>query len=251
MSNPRISRALRRLAVTITIFMSLNHASRGALIPTATLVKDPSRGANFLAPEDALGIPWAAYQLSIVATAGEKIGAVDLAITGNALHQRWRDNDFDGVVDPSPTGTADGRGDSRITAPAGSPFGAPATETNTRMGSPLTSTPGSIEYGLGNLSGAWAILTPSATTNLAYVVVKNADLGVFPTASYVDFPDLHITIKSATPTGTSYPSLFDPIFEVDNVSSTPEPSTITMACLATMCAVGGSRRRCARRPWSK
>lgn len=199
MSNPKTSRALRRLSLTIAVFMTLNHSSRGALIGTATLVKDPLVHLNFNAPESGLGSPWIAYQLSLVATAGELVGAVDVSITGNVLHQRWVDNDFDGVTDPSPNGAAsDGRGDSHLTAPAGSPFGAGPTETNSKTGSPLTSTPGMTEYGLGNLSGAWAILNPTATTNIAYLVVKESD---------VNLGKLQITVKSANPSGTSYPTL--------------------------------------------
>jgi hypothetical protein len=62
----------------------MNHSRRAALIPTPTVVKDPSRGVNFLAPESALGSPWVANQLSIVATAGELIGAVDVTISGKS-----------------------------------------------------------------------------------------------------------------------------------------------------------------------
>lgn len=191
-----MSQTLQRLSLTFVILLGMNPLSRGALIPTATLVKDPSAGSNFGAPDAALPAGWVSYQLSLNATAGEKVGAVDVSITGGVLHQRWTDVDFDGTTDPTPNGAAsDGRGDSHLTAPAGSPFGSGPTETNSKTGSPLTSNPGSTEYGLGNLSGAWAILNPTATTNLAYLVFKKSDQS-----------KINITVKSADPLGNSFPT---------------------------------------------
>jgi hypothetical protein len=222
--------------------VGLNHPSRGALIPTATLVKDPSVGNNFLAPEAALGSLWIADQLSLVATAGEVVGAVEVTINGNKLHQRWRDNDFDGIVDPTPIGTAsDGRADSHLTPPVFAPFAAGPTETNTLTGSPLTSTPGAIEYGLGNLFGAWGILTPTATTNLAYIVLKRSDLPFFA-----------VNIQSADPTGHAYPTIFSmSSFKFSDAPTEPEPSTMTLLGLATICGVGRSRWRTADRAPAK
>lgn len=108
---------------TTAIIPGLSMPSLGALIPTATLLVDPSRGVNFLAPEGALGSPWVAYQFNLVATAGEVVEVVDVSFTGNVLHQRWRDNDFDGIADPSPTGSLDHHGDSHLDPPANSPLG--------------------------------------------------------------------------------------------------------------------------------
>jgi hypothetical protein len=158
-------------APAITLIASLVSALLATPVNSAVLgyayeVKRPA-DYPFLAPEAALGSPWVAYQLTLQTTAGELIGAVDISITGNALHQRWAEMDFDGVTDPSPQNpaTSDGRGDSHLTAPAGSPFGFGPTETNTKTGSPLPGVPHSIEYGVGNLSGAWGILAPTTTAN--------------------------------------------------------------------------------------
>ena len=164
--------------VTLIAFATAGNG-RAALIGTATFVKKPP-GTPFLAPDAALPSPWASYQLSVTSTVvGELIGAVDVSITGNKLHQRWNDIDFDGVTDPSPQNqtTQDGRGDSHLTAPCGSPFGAGPVETNTKTGSPLPSNPGVTEYGVGNLSGAWGILVPVQTANLAYIVINPNDPG--------------------------------------------------------------------------
>jgi len=207
--------------------------SQAALIPTYTIVKDPSAGTNFGAPEATLGAPWIGVQLSIVATAGEQVGAVDVAFTGNKLHQRWTDGDFDGVTDPTFNGAAsDGRGDSHLVAPAGSPFGAGPAETNTKAGSPLTSTAGATEYGVGDLSGAWALLNPAATTNLAYIVFKSGDA-----------PNIGITVKSANPAGVNNPVIltadFGGIFAGPSI---PEPATVTMLGLALVGGLGFRRR---------
>ena len=178
--------------------ISLTMAERGhaTLIANATLVKNPP-GTPFSAPEAALGAPWVSYQLSITSTnPAELIGAVDVTINGNKLHQRWVDTDFDGTTDPTPQSPAiaDGRGDSHLTAPAGSPFGFGPFETNTKAGSPLPGSPGATEYGLGNLSGAWGLLVPSTTANLAYIVINSQDAS----------PRFDITVKAATPNGTPF-----------------------------------------------
>ena len=164
------------------------------------------------------------------ATPGELIGAVDVSITGNQLHQRWTDFDFDFLTDPTPNGTNNGQGDSHLLAPAGSPFGAGPTETNSKTGSPLTSTPGSIEYGLGNLSGAWGILVPGQTANLAYLVFNSNDVS-----------KLNISVKAAQAV-TGAPIL-SPSGRTELNEPFPEPSTITLLVLAMVGGLGAFRRR--------
>src|SRR3712207_3534561 len=73
----------------------------GAIIPRAALVANPP-ATPFQVPDAALPAPWQSYQLSLEATDGELIGAVDVTING-PLHQRWQDVDFgNGVTEPSP-----------------------------------------------------------------------------------------------------------------------------------------------------
>ncbi|MFO0790366.1 MAG: PEP-CTERM sorting domain-containing protein [Pirellulales bacterium] len=208
-------------------------SSNAAIIGVATKVKDPGAGNNFGAPDAGLPAGWVAYQLSVQSTAGEPIGAIDFSTSGGKLHQRWTDTDFDGTTNPSPNGPAsDGRGDSHLTAPAGSPFGSGPSETNSTTGSPLVSTPGTTEYGLGDLSGAWAILAPSTTANIAYLVFKESD-----------GPQIILSAKAADPTGLIFPTLTNASFGGPFVESTiPEPATVTMIGLAIFGAFGLRRR---------
>lgn len=233
-------------ALVITLIFSLIPAllatpMSAAVIGYAYEVKRPS-DYPFLAPEAALGAPWRAYQLTLQSNAGELIQAVDVSITGNKLHQRWIDTDFDGITDPSPIGQASsGRGDSHLTSPAGSPFGLAATETNSLSGSPLPSVPGTTEYGLGNLRGAWAVPTASTTVNLAYIVI-NQDLYNEPTA-------FQISVKAATPTGAALVSQFGSTtwsagdFWPVPLPPIPEPSTTLLMGLAAVGGTGFVRRR--------
>jgi hypothetical protein len=152
---------------------------------------------------------------------------VDVSITGGVLHQRWTEEDLLSQTNPTPLGPAsNGRGDSHLTPPAGSLFGFGPTETNSKTGSPLTSNPGISEYGLGDDFGAWAILAPTATTNLAYIVLKKGDI-----------PNIQIAVKSADPSGTAFPTLTASQFFV------PEPTTVAMLGLAIVGGLGVSRRR--------
>jgi hypothetical protein len=170
----------------ILIMAGNGHA---AMIGTATLVRNPP-GMPFNAPDASMPFPYQAWQIGISTTAGELIGAVDVQITGNALHQKWTDTDDDGATNPSPNSPAVGNVDSHLQAPAGSPFGSGPTETNTKAGSPLTSTANVTEFGFGNLSGSWGILVPGQTAALAYIVFDPANI-----------PQMDIRIKAATPTG--------------------------------------------------
>lgn len=221
----------------VAVFAVSGRMVYAGVVVSALLVSSPPE-VPFNFPEEGLGSPWVAYQLCMCGTNGDVIGAVDVSITGNKLLQRWRDNDFDGVVDPSPVGVAyDGRGDSHLTPPTGSPFGLGPTETNTKAGGPLTSIPGTIEYGLGDLSGAWAILnpTPTAVNNIAYIVVNK-----------VSAANLNITIKSATPSGGVLPT-------IDGVDvfpwgffptgQCPEPASVVYAGISLIGGCGLVRRR--------
>src|SRR5689334_21786941 len=125
---------IRKVSLALLCVALMAASAQAALMAVATPVKTPP-GTPFLAPDAALGAPWVSYQLSVTSTnPAELIGAVDVTINGNKLHQRWNDTDFDGITDPSAQNpsVSDGRGDSHLTAPAGSPFGLGPNETNTK-----------------------------------------------------------------------------------------------------------------------
>lgn len=233
--NERNWRASNLRFLLVAIFAVPGKMAYAGVFVSALLVSSPP-DVPFNFPEEGLRSPWVAYQLCMCGTNGDEIGAVDVTITGNKLLQRWRDNDFDGVVDPSPVGVAyNGRGDSHLTPPAGSPFGFGPSETNTKTGSPLTSIPGTVEYGLGDLAGAWAILNPSPVNNIAYIVLKNGDL-----------PNLSVTIRSATPKGAPLPTVGLDFFisGTPNVFSTcPEPASLVYAGIWLFGGCGLVRRR--------
>lgn len=210
-------------------------SANAAIIGVATPVKNPP-GTPFLAPDASLPAPWVSYQLSLSSTAGELIQAIDVAFTGNKLHQRWADIDFDGIEDPTPQGAAsNGRADSAITAPAGSPFGLPASETNTGAGSPQPQNPGTTLYGLGNLQGAWAVPTAGTTANIAYIVFNSQDVAAN------GFPNFQVTVKSADPTGAAFAQLDITSFE--GLRQIPEPTSIALIGLAFAGCFGFIRRR--------
>ena len=129
-----------------------------------------------------------------------------------------------------------------MTAPAGSPFGFGPIETNTHLGSPLTSTPGVIEYGLGNLSGAWGIFTPTATTNIAYLVFKGFNN---PIDDWY-FSGIGITVEAATPTGAAILTTGGSRLLTDFIAvplTGPEPSSAILLGLGLLSGFGFSRRR--------
>jgi hypothetical protein len=89
---------------------------------------------------------------------------------------------------------------------------------------------GTTEYGVGNLSGAWGILVPGQTANLAYLVFREDDI-----------PTLQIKVKAATPTGT-------PILTTSGSDTLmfpdpwPEPATCSLLALA-LATLSAIRRR--------
>jgi hypothetical protein len=226
---------LKRISTVICasfIVCAHAHVGHASVFLVATPIKTPPV-TPFLAPDSALPAPWVSYQLSIQTTGpNELIGAVDVSFTGDKLHQRWVDVDFDGIVDPTPQGAAsNGRGDSVITAPAGAPFGLPATETNTKTGSPLAGAPGAFEYGLGNLSGAWGLTNAASSANIAYIVIDSHNVGF-------NGPNIPFTIKSANPAGVRY----------NDIISIPEPTALALYGMALVGSVGSIRRRSAAAP---
>jgi hypothetical protein len=201
-------------------------AATGSLVALATLVKNPP-GTPFNAPEAALPADWVAYQISLQALPGNSIASVDVVIDG-PLHQRWSDVDFDGVTDQSLNGAAsNGRGDSELTAPVGSAFTRAAMELNSKSGSPLTSNPGTTEYGLGGISGAWTLPTPTTIANVAYLVFPKSQLG-----------QMQITINATDASGAPFQTItLSDLF----LTRIPEPPSCLLM-LAALAVVGTSAR---------
>jgi hypothetical protein len=184
---------IEALFAIVTLFRTTDAFS--SLFLQATLDANPPNFPFQL--RGAMPAPWQSYQLSLVATAGEVIRAVDVEITG-PMHQRWDDEDVpcEGIFcRPTPTGTPlNGGVDSSLSG-----FGLFAlgpTENNSKTGSPLPHER-YAEYGIGDhLAGAWGILNPQPVTYLAYIVVRNDEL-----------PNIQITVESADPQGNVYPAL--------------------------------------------
>jgi hypothetical protein len=155
-------------------FVACTTMAPAAIVATTTLIKDPSAGVPFGAPDGALGSPWASYLISVQATGGSLIQAAEVQIAA-PLHQRWAASNFDGVYD-TPTGSSTNatNGDSHLSAPPSYLFGAPPLEDNPFVGSPLSATNNdSTGYGIGtHLSSSFAPPGPAVTSmNLAYIVI--------------------------------------------------------------------------------
>lgn len=165
--------ALRNLlAVALVAVISWSNSANAAIIPQFTLIKDPSNGIPFSAPDATLPSPWVSYRLSVTATAGEQMQAFQVDIRGQ-LHQRWTDADGDQVFEPTASSTAASgltNGDSHLLGRFDLFFGGPS-EDNPGTGSPLASTATAL-YGVGTyLNGAFSLTTPATTANLAYLVL--------------------------------------------------------------------------------
>jgi hypothetical protein len=170
--------------------------AQAAVIGVTTLVREPPvtpfsavAGTN----DVSLGAPWVGYTLGVQSdNVAELIGGIDVLINGQ-LHQRWTPGE-DENGDPTnlPTGNSGNatNADSHLRASAGALFGAGPTEDNSGAGSPLANT-ASAFYGVGSaLSGAWGILIPGSTANVAYIVVPKGSE-----------PQLDIRAVIASPTG--------------------------------------------------
>ena len=186
---------MKRIALFSSMaVLGLAVTANAAILGVATQIAEP-----FAAPEDGLnGTGWTSWQLSVVATEGENLSAVDVLIEGD-LHQRWSDVNFDGVADPSPVGPAgNSRGDSHLTPLLGALVGSAPTEDNTGGGSPLdgSNTPALVR-GVGNaLSGAWGIPGGNASEiDVALIVIPSASVGT------PNFPKLNIRALVANDAG--------------------------------------------------
>jgi hypothetical protein len=145
-------------SVTLCIaVIEFGATAEAAVVGTATLVKDPANGIPFGAPDAALGAPWVSYRLSVTATDGDLIQAVDATISGQ-LHQRWIASNVDGVYDTAThSSTNQANGDSHFAAISGGLqlFFGNHSEDNPATGSPLSpSNSDSAGWGVGTSMSA-------------------------------------------------------------------------------------------------
>jgi hypothetical protein len=223
-------RANRILAAALLTccFSTWATSAQAGIIAHATLIKDPSAGIPFGAPDAVLPAPWVSYRLSVLGSGDSQFQAFQVTILG-ALHQRWADANSNSVPDPTATSLDQTGGDSHLLAPPDSQFGSDPVEDNPGTGSPLPNTdPTSILYGVGtSLAGAWAFPGGNVTSaDLAYIVIPKGSER-----------SLKIDVLAAEPA--------DPIWQLTtrDFSPVPEPSSITLAGLAlTGLAVVGYRR---------
>lgn len=197
--------AISRGVCAVALAALIGTTAHSAVIGVSTLVREPA-GVPFTSPDAALGAPWVGYTLGLQSTAGELIGGIDVAITGQ-LHQRWTFDEDTGEFAATGNSQNATNGDSHLRAVAGALFGAGPTENNPGTGSPLPSTASSL-YGVGSsLSGAWGITNAATTANVAYIVV--------PKGSEVS---TQIAVKVANPAGDIIASLSGSDFFATNVA---------------------------------
>jgi PEP-CTERM motif len=190
----------------------------GALIATATKIKDPSAGTAFASggagtSDATLGAPWVSYKLTLSATGADTLQAVDVNIQGN-LQQRWSSSNSDSTYDTgTPNSTNATNADSHLLAAASAIIGSPPTEDNTFAGSPLSANNGAdFGYGVGHsLTGAWSVNGAAVTSlDIAYIVVKSTET-----------PNLTIAVTGADPTGAKFPVLNAAAFGFGSVVGIP------------------------------
>src|SRR5262249_39803266 len=113
--------AIRTAALLSCCLLTWTASTDAAIIATTTLIEDPSAGMPFAPPDAALGAPWVSYLLTISATAGEQIEAVDVHIHGQ-LHQRWTDVNGAANFQRTANSTNTNDADSHLLAPSKSIF---------------------------------------------------------------------------------------------------------------------------------
>jgi hypothetical protein len=212
--SPRMAARAVVAAIVSVVFAAA--ASNAAVTGTATLIKDPSIGLPFAAPDSALGAPWVSYLLTIQATAGERIQAIDAHIKGS-LHQNWTGVDCSGggFCGGTFNSTNETNGDSHALAPPEALLLDFGGEDNSFMGSPF-SDPLVDAYGVGTyLRGVWTFQGINGWRSQAKVAYLVIPRGAERT--------LDIRIQVGDPTGEVIADLRARSFFV------PEPSTAILA----------------------
>lgn len=228
-----------RFKVFIVAFTAVSLAAAVAtagLVPVLTQVCPPN---TFVAPEAGIDGAFTSYQLSIETdgvVAGELISGIDVSLTSAQpiFMQRWSgDADFDGNADPTPNAVtiADRRGDSHLTAPAGSIVIIPYAENNlvdTASKPDTWDGFSGYDYGLGDsLSAVWGVSGGATTVNIAYIVIPTGMEAQVSLALDVSTSEVPVTSFTAMDFGLAV----------------PEPASITLFGLAVVGLVGFVRRR--------
>ncbi len=191
-----------------------------------TLIKDPTHGIPFAAPDAALGAPWVSYELGLSSNAGELIAAVNVSILG-PLHQRWEFDADSGVFHETSHSAILANGDSHFLQTGGLFFYNGPYEDNSGVGSPLADTP-LHDYGVGTfLTDAFGFVTPTTTASIAYLVVPESRMY-----------DLDISVLVADPLGNIISTLDETDF-----FPVPEPGTLSLFGWSLVCRLGVGRRK--------